>query len=119
MRLANADLKAEPVAFCVIVPCYNEEAMLPAFYAAMTPELEQLTGGNWSILCVDDGSKDRTFEIIGEWHERDARIRGLRLSRNFGHQAALSVGLKYACAEHIGIMDCDLQDPGELLAGLY
>ena len=104
---------------CVIVPCFNEEDMLPEFFEAVMPVLEDATGGDWSILCVDDGSRDATFETISEWHQHDPRISGVRLSRNFGHQAALSTGLAYARGEYIGIMDCDLQDPAEVLAQLY
>ncbi len=104
---------------CVVVPCYNEQEMLPEFFAAVIPVLEEATGSDWSILCVDDGSRDATFCTIAEWHRRDSRISGVRLSRNFGHQAALSTGLAYARGEYIGIMDCDLQDPAEVLADLY
>jgi glycosyltransferase involved in cell wall biosynthesis len=93
--------------------------MLPAFLTKVAPALEQACAGKWTILCVDDGSRDTTFAIITQWHERDPRISGLRLSRNFGHQAALSVGLAYARAQYIGIMDCDLQDPVEVLLELY
>ena len=104
---------------CVIVPCYNEEEMLEEFFAAVTPALEDATDGEWSILCVDDGSRDRTFAVIERWHRRDGRISGVRLSRNFGHQAALSTGLAYARGEYVGIMDCDLQDPADVLVELY
>jgi glycosyltransferase involved in cell wall biosynthesis len=93
--------------------------MLPAFLTKVAPVLEQACAGNWTILCVDDGSRDTTFAIINQWHERDRRVSGLRLSRNFGHQAALSVGLAYARGQYIGIMDCDLQDPVEVLVELY
>src|SRR5580658_6794834 len=90
---------------CVIVPCYNEEEMLPAFFSAVVPALDRETNGAWSVLCVDDGSRDRTFAVISDWHNGDARIRGVRLSRNFGHQAALSVGMAYARGKYAGIMD--------------
>jgi len=93
--------------------------MLPEFFAIVLPVLEQACAGQWSILCVDDGSLDATFAIITQWHQRDSRVSGLRLSRNFGHQAALSVGLAYARGQYIGIMDCDLQDPVEVLVELY
>jgi polyisoprenyl-phosphate glycosyltransferase len=104
---------------CVVVPCYNEEKMLPAFFAAVVPVLNGVTDGQWAILCVDDGSRDATFATIADWHRRDERISGVRLSRNFGHQAALSAGLAYARGQFIGIMDCDLQDPAGILANLY
>ena len=104
---------------CLVVPCFNEEEMLPAFFSAVCPVIDRETNGAWSVLCVDDGSRDRTFAIISEWHSRDERIRGVRLSRNFGQQAALSIGMAYARGNYIGIMDCDLQDPPEVLVQLY
>jgi polyisoprenyl-phosphate glycosyltransferase len=104
---------------CVIVPCYNEEEMLPEFFETVRPLLEEATDGEWSIVCVDDGSRDGTSSVIAQWHRRDSRISGVRLSRNFGHQAALSVGMAYARGEYVGIMDCDLQDPAEILVALH
>lgn len=104
---------------CVVVPCYNEEDMLPSFLAAVTPLLDQATGGEWAIVCVDDGSRDATCVTIEAWHRRDRRICGVSLSRNFGHQAALSVGLACARGRYIAIMDCDMQDPIEVLIELY
>ena len=104
---------------CVVVPCYNEEEMLPTFFATVVPALEEATDGEWAILCVDDGSRDATFVTISDWHWRDKRISGVQLSRNFGHQAALSTGLAYARGQYIGVMDCDLQDPVEVLIDLY
>ena len=93
--------------------------MLPAFLQTVVPELDRATGGAWRIICIDDGSKDNTFSIIAQEHFSDARISGVRLSRNFGHQAAVSVGLAYAEGEYIGVIDCDLQDPIEVLIQLY
>ena len=104
---------------CVVVPCYNEEDMLDDFFQTVIPELEEATEGEWAVLCIDDGSRDRTWEMIARWNRRDERVSGVRLSRNFGHQAALSVGLAYARGEYVGIMDCDLQDPAEVLVELY
>jgi dolichol-phosphate mannosyltransferase len=68
---------------------------------------------------VDDGSRDATAAVIEDWHRRDSRIVGIRLSRNFGHQAALSAGLTCAHADYVGVMDCDMQDPIEVLIQLY
>ena len=114
-----ASLPAPLTRLCIIVPCYNEEEMLPAFFEAVVPHLEKATDGYWTVLCVDDGSRDSTFAIISDWNRRDGRIRGIRLSRNFGHQAALSAGMAYARGQYVGIMDCDLQDPVEVLVDLY
>jgi glycosyltransferase involved in cell wall biosynthesis len=117
--LPGQPVSGDQPALCVIVPCYNEEEMLPVFFAKVLPALEQATAGRWTLVCVDDGSNDATFRIITECNQSDPRVSGVRLSRNFGHQAALSVGLAYARAEYIGIMDCDLQDPAEVLVELY
>ncbi|HLK66592.1 MAG TPA: glycosyltransferase family 2 protein [Bryobacteraceae bacterium] len=109
----------ERVSFCLVVPCYNEEEMLPAFFGAVVPRLSAAMGSRWRILCVDDGSTDDTFAVIARQHLADDRIRGVRLSRNFGHQAAVSVGLAFASGEYVGVIDCDLQDPIEVLIRLY
>jgi dolichol-phosphate mannosyltransferase len=93
--------------------------MLPAFFKVVVPQLEAATGGSWRIVCVDDGSRDNTFSIIAREHVADARISGVRLSRNFGHQPAVSVGLAFAAGNYVGVVDCDLQDPIEVLVELY
>lgn len=105
--------------FCVIVPCCNEEDALPHLISTLTPALEAATGGAWMLLLIDDGSRDATAAIMAAAHARDHRIRGVHLSRNFGHQAALSVGLSCARGEYIGIMDADMQDPVDVLMSLY
>lgn len=106
-------------AFCLIVPSFNEEEMLPAFFRAVIPKLNAATDGSWQIVCVDDGSRDSTFGVIEEEHRLEPRVAGIRLSRNFGHQAAVSVGLAFASADYVGVIDCDLQDPIEVLIQLY
>ena len=104
---------------CVVVPCYNEQDMLPAFFAAAIPALERATRGKWAIVCVDDGSRDDTFAVIAARREEDHRVMGIRLSRNFGHQAAVAVGLAFAKGQYVGVIDCDLQDPIDVLIELY
>lgn len=104
---------------CLVVPCYNEEQALPALFETAIPELDRATGGNWSLLCVDDGSCDATFELIARRNGIDSRVTGIRLSRNFGHQAAVSTGMAFAEGEYIGVIDADLQDPIEVLIQLY
>jgi len=105
--------------FCVVVPCYNEEDMLPAFFHRVLPELDEAAHGSWTLICVDDGSTDHTFTLIAAQHAIDSRVVGVRLSRNFGHQAAVSVGLAFSRGDYIGILDCDLQDPVEVLLALF
>jgi dolichol-phosphate mannosyltransferase len=105
--------------FCVIVPCYNEQESIPALVQQFVPVLETATGGSWNILFVDDGSADTTARLIWDLHQKDARFRGIRLSRNFGHQPAVATGVRHARGEVIGIIDCDLQDPPDVLVAMY
>jgi dolichol-phosphate mannosyltransferase len=93
--------------------------MLPTFLTAVIPALEDATKGSWAVLCVNDGSHDATHEVLADWHLRDHRVSSVHLSRNFGHQAAVSVGLVYARGEYVAIMDADLQDPVDVLVELY
>ena len=113
------NVTGECVTFCLVVPCYNEEEMLPAFFGAVVPQLSAAMGESWRIICVDDGSSDDTFAVIAREHLADGRIVAIRLSRNFGHQAAVSVGLAFAAGDYVGVIDCDLQDPIEVLIQLY
>lgn len=103
------------VLLSVVVPCFNEEDALPDFLRALLACLDAPTGGAWEIILVDDGSADRTGEMIVERNRQDPRVRGVLLSRNFGHQSALMAGLAYASGAYIGVMDADLQDPPEVL----
>ncbi len=105
--------------FSLVVPCYNEEDALPHLLDAVTPLLDREAGADWEIILVNDASSDRTLDLIMQAHTRDARIRGVSLSRNFGHQPAVTCGLAFASGEIVGIMDCDLQDAPEALIALY
>src|SRR5258708_22478459 len=87
------------VSLCVVVPCYNEEDVMPTFFRTVVPELDRATGGSWRLLFVDDGSTDGSFEAIAREHVVEPRITCIRLSRNFGHQAAVSAGLAFAVGE--------------------
>jgi len=99
----------------VVIPCYNEQEVLPELFRRLTATAEAW-GCEWEALCVNDGSRDRTWEMILQQHGRDPRWRGLSLSRNFGHQAALSAGLFHAAGDAVAVLDADLQDPPEVLA---
>ena len=114
-----SDHDADAIRLCLVVPCYNEEDALPALFQDVIPALQSATGGKWQLLCVDDGSKDRTFELIAKQHVIDERVAGIRLSRNFGHQPAIATGLAFARGDYIGIIDADLQDPVAVLVQLY
>ncbi len=101
-------------ALSVVTPCYNEELVLPEFFARMGAVLDGI-GGTAEIVAVDDGSKDSTWQVMTEWAAKDGRIVAVRLMRNHGHQLALTAGLSICRGERVLIMDSDLQDPPELL----
>ncbi len=101
----------------VIVPCFNEEPVLPRLFERMTAAAAGW-GREAEFLCVDDGSRDRTWELLRAQHERDPRWRCLSFARNFGHQAAVSAGLHYATGAAAVVIDADLQDPPEEIARL-
>ena len=98
----------------IITPCYNEEAALPAFYREITAVLSGLPL-EYELLLVNDGSKDRTLEIIRELARKDPHVQYLSFSRNFGKEAAMYAGFCNAKGDYVAVMDADLQDPPALL----
>ncbi len=101
----------------VVVPAYNEAAVLEQFHARMLAVFETLDV-EASLLYVDDGSRDATWQIIETLSRADARVAGLKLARNFGKEAALTAGLDQVDADAAVVIDADLQDPPELIAEL-
>lgn len=99
----------------VIVPCYNEEESLPLFYPEIKKVRDTLPEYAFEYILVDDGSKDRTVEIMRELAEKDEEIRYLSFSRNFGKESAMYAGLKNASGDYVVLMDADLQHPPALL----
>ena len=104
---------ARPV-ISVVVPIYNEEPVIPELYRRMVQVMEAI-GEPWEMVCVNDGSRDRSLELLLDLHHRDPRIRVVSFSRNFGHQIAITAGLDYARGDAVVIIDADLQDPPELI----
>ena len=104
---------ARPV-LSVVAPCFNEEGVLPAFFARVAAVLDGI-GASSEIVVVDDGSRDGTWRLMTEASARDPRIVAVRLMRNHGHQLALTAGLSICRGERVLIIDADLQDPPELL----
>ena len=98
----------------IIVPCFNEEESLPLFYAEMEKIKSQIDD-NFEYIFVNDGSKDRTLQVLRDLNQADKNVHYLSFSRNFGKEAALYAGLKYATGDLVTVMDADLQDPPELL----
>ena len=105
---------ADRLAISVVAPCYNEREVLPEFLRRVCAVLDNMPGTS-EVVLVDDGSKDRTWDIMTEAAARDPRIVAVRLMRNHGHQLALTAGLSICRGERILIIDADLQDPPELL----
>ncbi len=101
-----------------MIPAYNEEAVLPAFYARLTAALEGLPCEG-EILFVDDGSTDGSAAILEELARRDPRVRVIVFTRNFGHQAALCAGLDHCRGDAAVMIDADLQDPPELIKDFH
>lgn len=106
-----------------VVPCYNEEEAIPFFYEEMLrviaefnktyPELE------FELLFIDDGSSDRTLEVVKGLRKKDKRVRYVSFSRNFGKEAGIYAGLEKSRGDYVVIMDADLQDPPSLLMEMY
>jgi len=110
--------RAEPTQkISIIVPCFNEEAVLPQLFERLSQAADGW-GMDYEILCVDDGSRDRTWDLLRSKNEADPRWRCLSFARNFGHQTAVSAGLWHASGDAAVIIDADLQDPPEQVAQL-
>ena len=103
----------------VVVPCFNEEEALPMFYQAIVSIAEKMDNLDFEIIFVNDGSKDKTLNIIKKYRKNDNRIRFISFSRNFGKEAAMYAGLQYSKGDYITVMDADLQDPPSLLPEMY
>lgn len=107
-----------PPAVSVVSPCYNEEETVAELYTRITAACSDVVGSDYEIVLVDDGSSDRTREKIQEICAREHRVVGVFLSRNHGHQIALTAGLHICKGDRILIIDGDLQDPPELLGDM-
>ena len=103
----------------IIVPCYNEEQALPFFYQEIDKVSKELKELNFELIFVNDGSKDKTLEVLKEYHQKDKRVKYISFSRNFGKEAAMYAGLEHAKGDYVTIMDADLQDPPSLLKEMY
>jgi dolichol-phosphate mannosyltransferase len=102
----------------IIVPCLNEENNLIEFKSRIIKVINDLSI-TYKIYFIDDGSTDKSWEIIKNFSSNDKNILGIKLSKNFGHQNAISAGFQYANSDYVLIIDADLQDPPELLFDMY
>jgi glycosyltransferase involved in cell wall biosynthesis len=103
----------------VIVPCYNEEESLPLFYEEINRISKEMKKIDFEFLFINDGSKDKTLDIMRELASDDKRVRYISFSRNFGKESAMYAGFENAKGDYVAVMDADLQDPPSLLPGMY
>jgi glycosyltransferase involved in cell wall biosynthesis len=107
-----------PRSLSVVVPCYNEQEVLPELHRRVLAAVEAAAIPAAEIILIDDGSKDGTWQLMTELQRADPSLKVIRLSRNYGHQLALTCGLDHAHGEVVLIIDADLQDPPELLSDM-
>lgn len=99
----------------IVAPMYNEQEMISLFFEKINEVVDKIKDFNVNILCVNDGSKDNTLSLLKEQREKQRNVHIVSFSRNFGHEAAVAAGLKYATGDVVVVMDADLQDPPELV----
>ena len=102
----------------LVVPVYNEQEVIATFYQRATSALSGLAGLSYEIVFIDDGSRDTSYEQLAGFSARDAHVRVLKFSRNFGHQIAISAGIDHARGDCVVVIDADLQDPPETIAAM-
>ena len=113
-------MPSEPLpAIAIVIPVFNEEAVLPELVSRLTAVFDSRRDCRWSAILVNDGSRDHSVELLLATHARDPRFKLIELSRNFGFQSALAAGLAAATgADAVVTMDADLQDPPEVIPAL-
>lgn len=99
----------------VVIPMYNEEEVVKTSYLRIQKVMEDLKQYDYEMLFVDDGSRDKTLSLLEEIAKENQKVKILSLSRNFGHQAAVTAGIQYVTGDAIIIIDADLQDPPEVI----
>jgi glycosyltransferase involved in cell wall biosynthesis len=116
----DANFERSQIKFSIIIPIYNEEDNLNCLLKRVIKSLEipNLNNLNYEIICVNDGSCDKSLEKLISYHQQNPAIKIINLSRNFGKDIALSAGLDFACGAAVIPLDADLQDPPELIAAL-
>ena len=99
----------------IIIPAYNEEMVIEECYRRIRLNLEKIKNYNYEMIFINDGSKDKTLELLEEIAKNDKNVKVISFSRNFGHQAAVEAGLKEISGDVVLTIDADLQDPPELI----
>lgn len=103
----------------IIVPCYNEEESLPIFYKEINRVSKEMKNVDFEFLFINDGSRDKTLDILRDFSKKDKRVRFISFSRNFGKEAGMYAGLENATGDYVAIMDADMQDPPEMVKTMY
>ena len=103
----------------IVVPCYNEQEVLPFFYEEMKKQEKKMSYVNFEYVFVNDGSKDKTLSVLRDFAKKDKSVHYISFSRNFGKEAAMYAGLSRTTGDFVTIMDADLQDPPSLLEDMY
>ncbi len=102
----------------ILIPAYNEEKSLPLLYPELVKLMETENGYEWEILFINDGSKDRTAELLRELREKDKRVNYINLSRNYGKECGMLAGFDYVTGDCMVIMDADLQHPPHVVSDM-
>ena len=102
----------------IIVPCYNEEESIPLFYDEINKVIKKMKV-KFELIFINDGSKDKTLEILRNLAKQDKKVRYISFSRNFGKEAGILAGLEASTGDYVAMMDVDLQDPPHLLIEMY
>jgi len=103
----------------IVVSCYNEEEALPIFYKEINKISKEMKELDFEFIFVNDGSRDKTLDIVKKLRNKDKRVRYVSFSRNFGKEAAMYAGLEASLGDYITLMDADLQDPPSMLFEMY
>src|SRR5712672_398803 len=119
MEIHDGTQRPKNMFLSIVVPCFNEEESLREFHRRTAAAARALFGQKFELILVDDGSTDNTWKIINQLSEQDRNVVAVRLSRNHGHQLALTAGLSTVRGDLVLVIDADLQDPPELLAPMY
>ena len=112
----NGSRRSASALLSVVVPCFNEEAVVVETHRQLRAALDDLEGFDFEFVYVDDGSSDATLDLLRDAQKEDSRVRVIALSRNFGHEIAIVAGLREALGDAVAIIDADLQDPPNVLA---
>jgi glycosyltransferase involved in cell wall biosynthesis len=105
------------IQYSVVIPAFNEEPVIAETYKRLKKVMDEI-GEPYELIFINDGSSDRTGEILDEIHRNDPNLKAIHFARNFGHEAATTAGLDYASGQGIVIIDADLQDPPELIPNM-